>query len=67
MLVNLGSGHVFELNETAARVWELLASGHSKTDLVEALLQEYNGDAVAVGRDVDELLALLSARGLLES
>ena len=67
VLVNLWTGHVFELNETAARVWELLVGGVSRSELVRALLEEYDGDAAAVGRDVDELLALLSERGLLES
>ena len=65
VLVHLGSGRVFELNDTAARAWELAATGLDKSEVIAALLVEYAGIRDAVERDVEELFDLLSANGLI--
>ena len=65
ILVHLGSGHVFELNDTATRAWELAAEGLGRAAILTRLREEYAGDAGAIERDVDALFTFLAANGLL--
>jgi PqqD family protein of HPr-rel-A system len=54
------------LNETAARIWELLEAAHSVDDLVEALADEYEGASPEeLRREVEAFVADLSGKGLL--
>jgi hypothetical protein len=65
VLVNLGSGHVYELNDSAARAWELAAEGRTASEVAGALEAEYSGAAAEIRRDVHELFAFLANHGLL--
>ena len=65
ILVHLGSGHVFELNGTAARAWELLAAGLDRASILAALRDEYNDQQNAIEHDVDSLFDFLTVHGLL--
>ena len=65
VLVHLGTSHVFELNDTAARAWELAIEGRSQSAIVLALTAEYDGDRDAIAHDVEDLFAFLAARGLI--
>jgi len=65
ILVHLGSGHVFELNGTAARAWELAAEGLDRSTIVAGLRAEYDDQEQAIDRDVDALFDFLQANGLL--
>ena len=67
ILVHLGSGDVYELNDTAARAWELVATGRSASEIVSQLVAEYNGPGDAIGEDVHELFAFLARHNLLTS
>ena len=67
VLVHLGSGHVFELNTTAARAWELACEGLTKAGVIDRLTSEYSGPSDAIAADVSALFKLLAARGLLEA
>jgi PqqD family protein of HPr-rel-A system len=55
--------HLF--NETAARIWELLAAPCSVDDLTAALADEYDAPADEVRASVEETLAVLGQKGLL--
>lgn len=55
--------HLF--NETAARIWELLAAPQTLEDLTGALADEYDAPADEVRASVEETLALMQAKGLL--
>jgi PqqD family protein of HPr-rel-A system len=57
--------HLF--NETAARIWELLASPVSVDDLTAALVDEYDAPAAELRASVEETLGLLRDKGLLAS
>jgi hypothetical protein len=67
VLVHLGSGHVFELNATASRAWELAADGLRKSVIIESLMAEYAGSRESITSDVDELFQLLASKGLVST
>ncbi len=54
------------LNETAARIWELLETPTSVDELCEALADEYEGASpAAVRAEVEGFLSDLGGKGLL--
>ena len=55
------------ISDTAAMAWEGLERGVPKPDLVAAITAEFDGaDAVTVERDLDALIAQLTALGYIE-
>jgi hypothetical protein len=65
VLVRLETGQIYELNSTAARVWELVAEGRTRTAVIDALTQEFDRPADAIAGEVTTLLDELGAQGLL--
>lgn len=53
------------LNETAARIWELLASPRSLDDLAAALGDEYEVDDAELRAEVVSCVDVLTSKGLL--
>ena len=65
IVVNPQSREVHLLNETAARIWELLEDALSVEDLVGALAVEYDGDAESLRVEVQAFIADLQTKGLI--
>jgi len=65
IVVDPRSREVHLLNETAARIWELLAAPRSLDELTAALGDEYDAPADEVRGAVQEILATLGDKGLL--
>ena len=65
IVVDPRTREVHLLNDTAARVWELLASACSLDELTGTLSDEYDATPEAVREGVEELLAGLREKGLL--
>ena len=65
VLVHLESNRIFELNETGARVWELISEGLERDQVVQRLVQEFAVDATRVSNELDALVADLEREGLL--
>ena len=65
VLVHLQTNRIFELNETAARVWELLGAGVPQTDLASRLIDEFDVDPETAAAEVTVLLDMLAREGLL--
>lgn len=65
IVVDPKTREVHLLNDTAARVWELLASAQSVDELTLALGEEYDAPADELRSGVEELLRGLAAKGLL--
>lgn len=65
IVVDPRSREVHLLNDTAARIWELLASPHSIDDLVTALGEEYDAPADELRAAVEDLVAEFGGKGLL--
>jgi hypothetical protein len=65
VLLDLASGRYYGLNAVATRVWMLLDGGTTVEAVVAAVTAEFDAAAEEIARDVDELLAELTARGLV--
>jgi PqqD family protein of HPr-rel-A system len=65
IVVDPKTREVHLLNDTAARVWELLASAQSVDELTAALGEEYDAPADELRAGVEELLKGLADKGLL--
>ncbi len=66
VLVDLRTSRIFELNNTAARVWELLGASLTPSQIVCNLAREFSVDELALGRELSRLLGQLDREGLLE-
>jgi len=66
VIVQLQTDAILELNETAARLVELLTDGKTVEEAVEALAGEYAANAEDVRKDVQQTLASLAAEQVLE-
>ncbi len=66
ILLDPGSGEMFSLNDTGRRVWRALPAD-STTALARELEAALEVDLETAERDVDALLAHLSAAGLVTS
>jgi hypothetical protein len=54
------------LNESAAKIWELVESGKSEGEIVDALFELYEVDRASLEEDVKKTLAALQAQGFIE-
>ena len=65
VLVHLGTNRIFELNETGAKVWELLSEGLDKGQILQRLVEEFAVDPALAAADLSTLLGQLEREGLL--
>jgi PqqD family protein of HPr-rel-A system len=65
IVVDPRSREVHLLNETAARIWELLASPCSLDELTAALDEEYEAPVAELRAGVEEVLGGFRDKGLL--
>ena len=65
VLLNLDSGEYFGLNETGTRVWEMLADGRSREEVVDCLTEEFEVASEVATSHVATLCAELLGAGLL--
>jgi hypothetical protein len=67
VLLDLGSGTYFGLNEVGTRIWNLLREGLPEERITEIIAAEFDGDAATIRADVRHLLADLESRRLIVS
>ena len=65
VLLHLGSGTYYTLNETGSRIWKLLEELGDPRQALETMCAEYEADRETVAADIHELITDLGARGLL--
>ena len=65
VLVDVESGKVFELNRTAARLWEHLRAGLTAAQAVAELAREFEVAEELVGADMAPFLSELRRHGLM--
>ena len=65
IVVDPRNREVHLLNETAARIWELLAAPRSLDELTDMLGDEYDADADELRTAIGECLSGLSGKGLI--
>lgn len=66
LVLDLRKDLFLEVNRSGALLWELLARGTRRTELVDRLVRAYDLAPERAVSDVDLLLEELSARDLLE-
>lgn len=64
--LDLRSSTYLGLNRTGAILWTTLARGATRQELLDRLTADFDVAREAAGRDVDEFVASLEAKGLLE-
>ncbi|MBE6576778.1 MAG: PqqD family protein [Ruminococcaceae bacterium] len=58
---------IIKLNDSARFIWDMLAKGSERDEIVAALATEYNGvDKTTLENDVDTLIDTLKGAGILE-
>jgi len=67
VLVNLRTNEIHALNETGARIWELLVEGRSRAAIESALLEEYDVPPTELASEMDTLLHRLREVGAVEA
>lgn len=65
IILNLETSAYWSLNEVGARIWELLATGNSRTKIVLLLRREYQVSRQEADRQVSELIESLAEQELL--
>jgi len=65
VLLDLQGETYFGLNETGARVWQLLQDGKVGDELLDMMLDEFEVDRPQLEADVTELISQLSEAGLI--
>jgi coenzyme PQQ synthesis protein D (PqqD) len=65
VLVRLTTNRIYELNETGARLWELASAGVARDEILRQLTREFDADSAVVANEVDDLLEMFRAEGLL--
>jgi hypothetical protein len=65
VVVNLRTNRIYELNQTASRLWELLDAGSDRAELEAALLNEFDVERTVVSQEIDRTIAQLSSEGLI--
>ncbi len=64
---NNGEFHgVLKLNETAAFILKLLDNETSETEIVDALLKEYNGDKEEISKYIHQFIEKLISENVVE-
>ncbi len=67
VLLNLDDEHYYGLNEVGARFWDLLEQYDNLSDIVEAILAEYDVDEATVHNNIRALLIDLIEKGLVNA
>ena len=66
VLLHLGSGQYFGLDEVGTFVWNRLAEGLDVPEVEEKVLAEYDAEPAQVRADVNRIVGELCDHGLLE-
>ena len=65
VLVHLGTDRIFELNSSAARIWDLLVEGRNQQQIEQSLCEEFQISKDLANRQTNELLASLIAEKII--
>jgi len=65
VLLNLRTNRYHSLNDTGARVWQLLVDGHSEGEIAGALTAEYDVSEETARKETGSIIAALQAAQLI--
>lgn len=66
VLLHLGTGVYFGLDPVGTRVWQLLAEGRSREQILEVLVGEYDVGERRAAADLEDFVAELREHGLVD-
>jgi hypothetical protein len=64
VLVHLRTNRIYALNTTGTRFWELMAEGHSRQEIRDRLLAEFDVSEDDLDQEIDRLVSELLSEGL---
>jgi hypothetical protein len=67
VVVNLRTNHIYELNETASVLWELLEADTDTAQLAPAMVERFEVEPDTAQREVDDTLRVLTDAGLVSA
>jgi hypothetical protein len=67
VLVHLETNRIYELNRTAAFLWDALAAGSTQAELEERLALEFDVERDELAREIDELLRQFTSERLIRT
>jgi len=67
VLVHLETNRIYELNRTAAFLWDALAAGSTQAELEERLALEFDVERDELAREIDELLGQFTSERLIRT
>jgi len=65
VVVHVGTDRIFELNSTAARIWDLLTEGRDRKEIERTVSQEFNVPENLASRQIDDLLKSLVSEQII--
>lgn len=65
VVVNLRTNHIYELNETASVLWELLEADTDPSQLAPAIVERFDVESQTAEEDVQKTLRVLTDAGLV--
>lgn len=65
ILLHLGSGTYFGMNEVATRAWELIVAGTTYASMCASLVAEFEVSQADIERDMAEFLSALQEKHLV--
>jgi len=66
IILDLGSGVYYGLNEVGSRIWDLVQKPISVGEIVDAVVSEYDAERTDCAKDICQFLAEMAEHGLLE-
>lgn len=67
VLLDLSTKRYFRLNATGAAIWQGLEAGHGRDEIAGSLVDRFEVERDVAMQAIDDLVAELTERGLLES
>jgi hypothetical protein len=65
VIVHMRTNRIYDLNPTAARLWDLLGAGHTVAEAQEEILREYDVEARQLAVEIEEAVTTMRQRDLL--
>jgi Coenzyme PQQ synthesis protein D (PqqD) len=65
VVIHLATGTYYSLRGTAARIWDVAASGRTTDEVAKDLAASFDADGVDLGRETDTFLGTLVTEGLM--
>lgn len=65
VIINLEKGSYYTLDKAGAVIWRCITAGATGTDIIDSVLQRYDGDAFEIERAVETLLEQMEVESLV--